>query len=402
MRVQRLVAALLVALVAGCGPAVAATDDRGLSLGPAPLRPYAVGVRQLVLDPGGPRPLPVTVWYPADPAAPIPATAGPTGGAVAGPSGGAGPVPRRDAPVAAGRFPVVVYSHGLHSLPELHAALTTRWAAAGFVVAAPAYPRTNLRARDFTRADVRNQPADGWRLIRHLVRLDARPGDPLAGHLAVDRFAAAGHSAGGFTTAGMFTSGHSPRLRAGIVIAGGGLAGSFAGPVAPLLFVHGGADPIVPESVGRAAYARSLGPAVFLGLPGQGHGEYLTPGRPGFAQVLATTTDFLRWTLYADRRARDRLPADALLPGLTTLTTRALPARASSSPPRRSGGIRRAETPPDRRAGVDQGREPCHVGEPESIKDGKAAAHPRGRAVASPGWTGWPGGNSTRSARWSS
>lgn len=321
---QRLAAALLVALMAGCGPAAAATDDRAPSFGPAPPLPYAVGVRQFVLDPDGPRPLPVTVWYPAERATGIPATTRPT----AGPAGGAvvaGPVARPDAPVAAGRFPVIVHSHGLRSLPELHAPLTTRWAAAGFVVAAPAYPRTNLRARDFTRADVRNQPADGWRLIRHLVRLDTRPGDPLAGHLAVDRFAATGHSAGGFTTAGMFASGHSPRLRAGIVIAGGGLAGSFAGPVAPLLFVHGGADPVVPESVGRAAYARSLGPAAFLSLPGQGHGEYLTPGRPGFAQVLAATTDFLRWTLYDDRRARSRLPADARLPGVTTLTTRALP-----------------------------------------------------------------------------
>ncbi|GHJ51792.1 hypothetical protein Nm8I071_10990 [Nonomuraea sp. TT08I-71] len=315
VRVQRLVAALLVTLVAGCGPAAAATDDRVPSFRPAPPRPYAVGVRHVVVDPDGSRPLPVTVWYPAEPAAPPHATT----------RQAAGPVPWPDVPVAAGRFPVVVYSHGLHSLPDLHAPLTTRWAAAGFVVAAPTYPRTNLRARDFTRADVRNQPADGWRLIRHLVRLDARPGDPLAGHLAVDRFAAAGHSAGGFTTAGMFASGHSRRLRAGIVIAGGGLAGSFAGPVAPVLFVHGGADPIVPESVGRAAYARSVGPAAFLGLPGQGHGEYLTPGRPGFAQVLAATTDFLRWTLYDDRRARDRLPADAVLPGVTTLTTRALP-----------------------------------------------------------------------------
>ncbi|WP_091322293.1 alpha/beta hydrolase family protein [Micromonospora chersina] len=356
MRVQRLVAALLVALVAGCGPAVAA-DDRVPAFRPAPPRPYAVGVRHLVVDPDGSRPLPVTVWYPAEPTAPAHATApattrlaaGPagseatsdpssdatssltSGSATSGPTDGgaaAGPVPWPDVPVAAGRFPVVVYSHGLHSLPDLHAPLTTRWAAAGFVVVAPTYPRTSLRARDFTRADVRNQPADGWRLIRHLVRLDARPGDPLAGHLAVDRFAAAGHSAGGFTTAGMFTSGHSRRLRAGIVIAGGGLAGSFAGPVAPMLFVHGGADPIVPEPVGRAAYARSLGPAAFLGLPGQGHGEYLTPGRPGFAQVLAATTDFLRWTLYDDRRARDRLPADAVLPGVTTLTTRALPGHA--------------------------------------------------------------------------
>lgn len=320
--VQRLVAVLMTALLAGCGPATAATGGAPPPVRHAPLGAYAVGVRQLTVDPTGPRPLPVTIWYPAAGGPPGPtlrllqlgaSDTAPRPGAVAATS---------DAPVAAGRFPVVIYSHGLRSLPELHAPLTTRWAAAGFVVAAPTYPRTNLRTPAFTRADVRNQPADGWRLIRHLVRLDARRADPLAGHLDVDRIAAAGHSAGGFTTAGMFTSGHSARLRSGIVIAGGGLAGSFAGPPAPLLFVHGAADPIVPESVGRAAYARTSGPAAFLSLPGQGHGEYLTPGRPGFAQVLATTTDFLRWTLYDDLAALRRLPADAALPGVTTLITR--------------------------------------------------------------------------------
>ncbi|PZF95466.1 alpha/beta hydrolase [Micromonospora deserti] len=292
---QRLVAALLTALLAGCAPATAATG------GPPPARrapegAYAVGVRTLTLDPGSARPLPVTLWYPAD------------GGAV-----------------AAGRFPVVVYSHGLDSLPRLHAGLTTRWAAAGFVVAAPAYPHTRRGALRFSRADVRHQPADGWRVIRHLVRLDSRRGDPLAGHLDLGRVAAAGHSAGGFTTAGMFTSGHSTRLRAGIVIAGGGMAGSFAGPGAPLLFVHGTADPVVPLAVGRAAYRRVNGPAAFLSLLGQGHGEFLSPGRPGFAQVLATTTEFLRWTLYGDPAASRRLPAAARLAGLTTFEDRLTP-----------------------------------------------------------------------------
>ncbi|SBT46984.1 alpha/beta hydrolase family protein [Micromonospora auratinigra] len=313
MGAQRLVAVLVTALLAGCGPATSATGEPAPAARHAPSGTYPVGVRQFVVDPGGPRPLPVTVWYPTGRAADDPAG-----------SSGAPPV-RPDAPVAAGRFPVVVYAHGLLSLPELHAPLTTRWAAAGFVVAAPTFPRTNLRSRNFTRGDIRHQPADGWRLIRHLVRLDAGRGDPLVGHLDVARFAAAGHSAGGFTTAGMFVAGHSARLRAGIVIAGGGLAGSFAGPAAPLLFVHGGADPIVPESVGRAGYARTLGPAAFLGLPGQGHGEYLTPGRPGFAQVLVTTTDFLRGTLYDDRAALRRLRTDATLPGVTTFATRRLP-----------------------------------------------------------------------------
>ncbi|WBC11961.1 alpha/beta hydrolase [Micromonospora sp. WMMA1947] len=388
MRGQRLVAALMTALLAGCGPAVATSDPVPGSVGPAPERPYAVGMRQFTLDPDGRRPLPVTVWYPAQPSPPPPHPAGP-GSAGSGSTGpgsagsgsadplsadapSAGPLPdssgsagadhapalssprgprvsalpsvvatpsgsgraapaspgprvRPGAPFAAGRFPVVLYSHGLRSLPALHAALTSRWAAAGFVVVAPTYPRTNQRARPFTREDVRNQPADAWRLIRHLVRLGARPGDPLGAHLAVDRFAAAGHSAGGHTTLGMFASGQPYPLRAGLVIAGGRMVAGLSRPLAPMLFVHGSADRIVPESIGRAAYARCLGPAAFLSLTGQGHGEYLTPGRPGFPQVLATTTDFLRWTLYADRAALRRLPADATAPDQTTFTTRSLP-----------------------------------------------------------------------------
>ncbi|MCG5453246.1 MULTISPECIES: alpha/beta hydrolase family protein [Micromonospora] len=295
MGAGRLMAVLVTALLAGCAPATAVA---GGATGPvsarrAPEVSYAVGVRTFTLDPRSTRPLPVTIWYPAS-----------------------------TDQVAAGRFPVVVYSHGLDSLPELHAGLTTRWAAAGFVVAAPAYPHTRQGAAHFTRADVRHQPADAWRLIRYLGDLDRSPVDPLAGHLDLTSVAAAGHSAGGFTTSGMFSEGHPARLRAGIVIAGGGLPGSFAGPAAPVLFVHGTADPVVPVTVGRAAYARTPGPAGFLSLLGQDHGTYLTPGHPGFAPVLATTTDFLRWTLYGDRAAGARLPADAHSPTLTRYESR--------------------------------------------------------------------------------
>ncbi|TQJ24884.1 platelet-activating factor acetylhydrolase isoform II [Micromonospora sp. A202] len=287
MGARRLVAVLVTALLAGCAPATATIDEATgpVSARRAPEGSYAVGVRTLTFDPRSARPLPVTIWFPAS----------------------------ADR-VAAGRFPVVVYSHGLGSRPDLHAGLTTRWAAAGFVVAAPAYPHTWQGAAHFTRADVRNQPADAWRLIRHLGRLDRNREDPLAGHLDLTSVGAAGHSAGGFTTSGMFSEGHPARLRAGIVIAGGGLPGSFAGPVAPVLFVHGTADAVVPLTVGRAAYGRTPGPAAFLSLLGQDHGAYLTPGHPGFAPVLATTTDFLRWTLYGDKAAGARLPADARTP----------------------------------------------------------------------------------------
>ncbi|MET8092961.1 alpha/beta hydrolase [Micromonospora sp. NPDC005220] len=295
MGAGRLMAVLVTVLLAGCAPATAVAGEAAgpVSARRAPEGSYAVGVRTLTLDPRSARPLPVTIWYPTS-----------------------------TDQVAAGRFPVVIYSHGLGSRPELHAGLTTRWAAAGFVVAAPAYPHTRQGAAHFTRADVRHQPADAWRLIRYLSGLDRSRVDPLSGHLDLTSVAAAGHSAGGFTTCGMFSEGHPARLRAGIVIAGGGLPGSFAGPAAPMLFVHGTADPVVPVTVGRAAYARTPGPAVFLSLLGQDHGAYLTPGHPAFAPVLATTTDFLRWTLYGDRAAGARLPADARTPTLTRYESR--------------------------------------------------------------------------------
>ncbi|HWH00072.1 MAG TPA: alpha/beta hydrolase, partial [Pilimelia sp.] len=263
--------------------------------------PYAVGVRQLALARGMGRPLPTTVWYPA--------------------AGVAGGPAQPGAPVARGRFPVVLFSHGLHSEPGRHAALILRWAAAGFVVAAPAYPYTRAATLAFSRADVRNQPADAWYVLREVTALNERPGDAFAGHLDPDRLAAAGHSAGGFTTTGLFTPGHDPRLRAGIVIAGGGLAGAFAGPPAALLFVHGSADRVVPITLGRAAYERVPWPRAFLTMLGQGHGEYLGAGRPGFDPTAAVTTDFLRWGLYRDAAARARLAVAGTVSGVAALTT---------------------------------------------------------------------------------
>lgn len=298
-----LAAALLIA-VSACQAAHAATPEAlSRAVGVAPVTPYPVGVRTLDLARGADRPLPTTVWYPAD-------------------GRRAGEPARKDARPAAGRFPIVLFSHGLGSSPQLFSALLGRWASAGFVVAAPAYPHTKARAADFQRWDVRNQPGDAEFVLQDLVRRDTLRGDPFKGRLDVGHIAAAGHSAGGFTTAGLFTTGHDARLRAGIVIAGGGLPGTFAGPEASMLFVHGGADPVVAPYVAQAAYDRVPWPKAFVTLAGQGHGEYLTPGRAGFTEANATMTDFLRWTLYGDEDARDRLPVDATLAGVSSISGR--------------------------------------------------------------------------------
>jgi predicted dienelactone hydrolase len=95
-------------------------------------------------------------------------------------------------PVGPGPYPVVVFSHGLHSQPDDYAALLVRWALAGFVVAAPLYPHTSLGAAEFTAYDIVNQPADASAVLTQVLNLNSVAG-PLRGRLDPSRLAAAGH-----------------------------------------------------------------------------------------------------------------------------------------------------------------------------------------------------------------
>ncbi len=277
----------------------AATDQlpspSALPPGQAPTETFSVGTRQLDLARGD-RPLRTDVWYPS---------AGVIGG------GGA-------QPVAPGVFALVLFSHGLRSSPEAYAHIARRFAAAGFVVAAPAYPYTSSTASSYNPADLINQPADGSAVITALLALNTTPGDPLAGHLDPARVAAAGHSGGAFTTVGMLAGARDDRLRAAIVLAGGSLGGAFHGPPTPVLFVHGDQDPVVSYPIGRAVFAQTPWPKAFLTVRNGDHGSYLHASTTAGSAVLSTMLDFLRWTLYADRRALARLPGDALVDEITT------------------------------------------------------------------------------------
>lgn len=258
--------------------------------GAAPTQRYAVGVRTLRLANGAARPLPTTLLYPA--------------------SGAAGQAPRTDAAPATGHFPVVVFSHGLTGHPVAYTELITRWAAAGFVVAAPAYPHTSFGVVQFDVLDVVNQPADASSVLTAVLALDAAAGDPLRGRLDTSHVAAAGHSAGGITTVGLFTGARDARLSAGIILAGNGLGvgTGYTGAAASLLFVHGDADNVVSYSSGRAAYQSVPWAKAFLTLHRGGHsGPYLYRGDRAFDAVAGTTTEFLRWTLYGDPAAKRRL-----------------------------------------------------------------------------------------------
>jgi dienelactone hydrolase len=273
------VAALLV-VAAGCGEPV--RED------PAPNRTFAVGIRRLDLSRSAARPLPTLVWYPA--------------------TGLPGTATASQAPVAAGSFPLLLFSHGLTGKPENYASLLIRIAAAGFVVAAPAYPHTSGGAAEFDALDVTNQPADAFFVIGEVLRLGDHPGDLFAGRLRT-RVAAAGHSAGGFTTAGMLARPGDVPVTAAIIIAGGATADA-AEPGSETLFIHGDSDQTVPYSAGQSGYQRMRPPKGFLTVVGGDHTRFLGPGHPAFESVQMTMTDFLRATLYRDTAARQRLPAD--------------------------------------------------------------------------------------------
>jgi fermentation-respiration switch protein FrsA (DUF1100 family) len=243
----------------------------------APTTALALETRTLKLSRGADRPLPTTVW--------LPKTGGP--------------------------YPLILFSHGLTARPADYSLLLTTWARAGFVVAAPAYPHTSRGVRDFQILDVINQPADAEYVITQVLTT-------LKGRIDPGKIAAAGHSAGGITTIGMFSTNRDQRLKAGVVLAGRQvLTAPFTGPPAPLLFVHGKRDETVAYADGRAAYDAVTWPKAFLTVARGGH----TPVGRELSVVATTTTDFWRWSLYGDAAAAKRLGPDATKGRLATLTS---------------------------------------------------------------------------------
>jgi dienelactone hydrolase len=264
--------------------------------GAAPASAFAVGKRVLEFSRGADRPLPTTVWYPA-------------AGEVA-----SSPDPADDAGVAAGRFPLVLFSHGLTSQPGDYEAMLARWAQAGFVVAGPTYPRTSYGATDFDATDIVNQPQDASAVLDALLALT----DPLRTIIDPNRLAAAGHSGGGITTVGLFSAHRDERLKAGVVLAGTDFQGApFSGPSAAMLFVHGRKDKTVTYRAGHAVFAAVPWSRAMLSVTAGGH----VTQADDFEATAATSTEFLRWALYGDAAARARIPAAARTGGVATAET---------------------------------------------------------------------------------
>jgi dienelactone hydrolase len=221
-------------------------------------------------------------------------------------------------PDAPGRFPLIVFSHGLGALGRIYLVILEAWASEGYVVAAPDFPLSRATAPGgASYDDYVNQPADQSFLIDQLLRLDADPSSVLYGRIDRTRIGASGQSLGGLTTFGLTlnTCCRDARIDAAVPMAGllapfpGGDYSGHGAP--PTLIIHGDADDTVPYTDALTAYDLLGAPKALLTHIGGGH---ILPyvGASDRAAQLATidaSTAFFDLYLKHERGARERLIA---------------------------------------------------------------------------------------------
>ena len=266
-------------------------------------------------------PLDVTLWYPAEP-----------GGTVelVGDNGVfAGAPARRDAPIAAGRHPLVLLSHGGGGNARQFGWIANRLAGAGFLVAAPNHPgSTTGDASALGAVALWRRPADLSAVLDSLL------GDgPLAGHVDADRVGALGFSAGGYAALALAGARVDPdalagfyddedtgmsdcaflarggvdlhqldlspagndlseaRVRSALVVDPGVVgtltAASLAAIDVPVTILNLGAPGAIPKAVLADRAGRLIPDAGYATVPGATHFSFLPECKPRGAAILA-------------------------------------------------------------------------------------------------------------------
>jgi len=241
------------------------------------------------------RRLPTTIFYPAQ------GKAAADGDAV------------RDARPRSGRYPLVLFAGGAPGSPTDYAPLLQAWAAAGYVVAAPAFPVSSYAGPDdVAYADLPRQSGDLRFVLRRVLALDARK----AGIPSVDpkRIAVAGHSLGGQTALSLVAQ-CCREARVDVALILSGVTDATDGPAlhklrGPVLFVHARNDRAVPypptlDTCGTVeGWKRMLTVEDLRGIrahidPYLGNSDYASVVRPA---TVAFFDGFLRDDAHARRR----------------------------------------------------------------------------------------------------
>ncbi|WP_243657574.1 serine aminopeptidase domain-containing protein [Parafrankia sp. BMG5.11] len=244
-----LVAALLLGLFLclsgppSAGPARAGVVLAGGSTGVAPPAapdepgPFTAGYQTLtVSDPGRPgRLLTTSVWYPGaparlgpvalPPAAQYPAAQYPMARYPVAPGVDvSSALAHEEIPVAPGRFPLVVVSHGSAGSRVQLAYLAEALATHGFVVAAPDHPGdTMIEAAEGRQAPLVELASDRLLDVSAVISAFTKPDCPLSRMVRADEVGVVGFSFGGLTSAvstvGFLRAPADPRVRAVVGIA---------------------------------------------------------------------------------------------------------------------------------------------------------------------------------------
>jgi len=219
-----------------------------------------------------------------------------------------------DHPVAEGRFPLVVFSHGVTASGPAYVGVMKQLVADGYVVALPTFPLTSGSHGWDNISQTIDQPADVSFIIGELLARSAGGDRLLGGHLAPGAVAIAGHSLGAITSLLFFnTCCRDERVKAVVAISGITFPGKTEGdsyddpPKIPLLLLHGEKDTTLRYDAGsRQIFDETLTPVprALVSFPDAGHIDVL--GSPSFMPAVVA---FLDRELRGDVAAWKRLGA---------------------------------------------------------------------------------------------
>lgn len=227
---------------------------------------------------------------------------------------------------AAGPFPLVIFGHGFAVTPTLYGRLLQSWARAGYVVAAPVFPRENADAPGGPdESDLTNQPGDMSFVISQMLQAASAGSGPFAGLIDRAHIAVSGQSDGGDTALAVAydPTYRDSRVSAAVILSGAEIpaAGPFAFPAAapPLLATQGTADTINPPSDTNVFFSIAPRPKYLLRLLGAEHLPPYSSQQPQLGIVERVTIAFLDGYLKHRAGALQRLVSLGSVPGTASM-----------------------------------------------------------------------------------
>ena len=215
-------------------------------------------------------------------------------------------------PDAPGPFPLVVFAHGYAVTPEFYRPMLERWAAAGYVVAAPTYPILSGIPGGPSQVDETKTFGDTSFVITQVLALGG--GDPIGARVDGQRIGLTGHSDGeviAFGT-GMFECCRDMRVDAVLAMAGNlenannPFVRDSGIPIMHVMETNDEYDPYGPS----IAWDREnlTAPRWLLTLEDASHvPPYTRPGDAHFELLAGIAVDFLDGTLKGHPERLDRI-----------------------------------------------------------------------------------------------